>query len=140
MTDTVVDANRRIVREAFEAWQAGTGHPADLFAPEMTWRVEGRSRVAGDYAGRRAFVDAVLAPFARRFEGGVPFRPTAIHAIVADGDTVVVRWDGHGVASDGVAYDNAYAWFLRMRDGQVVHGVAFFDSVAFDELWDRVRP
>jgi len=140
MTDTVVDANRRTVREAFEAWQAGTGHPADLFAPEMTWRVEGRSRAAGDYADRQAFVEAVLVPFARRFEGGEPFRPTAIRSILADGDTVVVRWDGRGVARDGVAYENAYAWFMRMRDGRVVDGVAFFDSVAFDELWDRVRP
>jgi len=64
----------------------------------------------------------------------------AIRAVVADGDTVVVLWDGRGVANDGVAYVNSYAWFFRFEDGRVVDGTAFYHTVAFDELWERVRP
>jgi len=53
---------------------------------------------------------------------------------------VIVLWDGRGSANDGVPYENSYAWFLTLRDGLVVDAVAFFDSIAFDELWSRVEP
>ncbi|MFG1951762.1 hypothetical protein [Micromonospora sp. NPDC048830] len=44
-------------------------------------------------------------------------------------------FDGRGVTVAGTPYENTYAWFLTLRDGKVVDGMAFFDSVAFDELW-----
>src|ERR671924_207952 len=98
---------------------------------------EGRSVVAGDDANRQEFIDRVLAPFGARFAEGERFRPVRIHALCADGDTVIARWDGHGVANDGIPYDNSYAWFMTLRDGLVVDGTAYFDSIAFDELWRR---
>jgi ketosteroid isomerase-like protein len=83
----------------------------------------------------------VLAPFGARFSrSSEPFRPVSIRGLYADGDTVVVLWDGRGVANHGEPYENSYAWFMRMRDGLVVDGTAFFDSIHFDELWTRVRP
>jgi ketosteroid isomerase-like protein len=42
-----------------------------------------------------------------------------------------------GVANDGIAYDNSYAWFVTLRDGLVVDGTAYFDSIAFDDFWRR---
>jgi ketosteroid isomerase-like protein len=131
--------NRQIIRAAFGAWQDGTGAIADVFAPDMVWRIEGRSRAAGEYGSRQEFVDRVLAPFGERFGPEGRFRPTAIRSVVADGDTVVVVWDGRGTAIDGVVYENTYAWIMVMRDGLVVDGTAFFDSIAFDELWTRVE-
>jgi ketosteroid isomerase-like protein len=134
------EANRQTVRAAFEAWQRGEAPITDVFAPEMTWRIEGHSRAAGDYPDTRTFVDRVLAPFGARFSAEQPFRPTSIRGVHADGDTVIVLWDGHGITVDGSAYDNSYAWFMRLRDGKVVDGVAFFDSISFDRLWTTVRP
>jgi uncharacterized protein len=29
---------------------------------------------------------------------------------------------------------------MRMRDGLVVDGTAFYDSVSFNDLWSRVQP
>jgi ketosteroid isomerase-like protein len=136
----VSDDPKQIVTAAFQAWQDGTAPITDLFAPDMRWRIEGRSAAAGEFADRQAFIDEVLAPFAGRFAQGERFVPRTIRSIHADGDTVIVLWDGHGVANDGVAYDNTYAWFMRVRDGLVVEGTAFFDSIAFDELWTRVQP
>jgi uncharacterized protein len=43
----------------------------------------------------------------------------------ADGDTVIVLWDGRGIANDGKPYENSCAWFMKMRDGKVVDGAAF---------------
>jgi ketosteroid isomerase-like protein len=58
----------------------------------------------------------------------------------ADGATVIVVWDGRGIAHDGPPYENSYAWFMEMRDGTVVDATAFFDSIALHELWTRVQP
>ncbi len=54
--------------------------------------------------------------------------------MLADGDTVAVVWDGRGVANDGQPYENSYAWIMRMRDGEVVDGTAFYDSISFNAL------
>jgi uncharacterized protein len=132
------DANRRIATTAFEAWQRGEAPITAIFAPDMTWRIVGRSLASRSYASRQQFVDEVLAPFAARFPADAPFRPVEILGVYADGDTAIVLWEGHGIATDGVAYDNTYAWFMTFRDGLVVDGTAFFDSIAFDELWTRV--
>jgi ketosteroid isomerase-like protein len=140
MTATEIETNRRVVSRAFDAWQAGASPITDLFAEDMVWRIAGRSVASREYASKREFVEDVLVPFGERFEGGERFRPVAIRAVYADGDTVIVLWDGRGVAKDGVPYENTYAWFMRMRDGAVVDGTAFYDSIAFDELWERVRP
>jgi uncharacterized protein len=140
MTTVETDTNREVVRRAFDAWQAGSAPITDLFAGDMVWRIVGRSVASREYASRQEFIDDVLAPFGERFEDGERFRPVSIRGVFADGDTVIVSWDGRGVANDGIAYENTYAWFMRLRDGLVVDGTAFYDSIAFDELWERVRP
>jgi uncharacterized protein len=139
MTDAR-EANRKVIHDAFEAWRDGTSPIADVFAADMTWRIEGHSFASREYRGAQEFVEEVLAPFGARFAEGERFRPVRVRSIHADGDTVIVVWDGHGVANDGRPYDNSYAWLMRMRDGKVVDGTAFYDSISFNELWERVEP
>jgi ketosteroid isomerase-like protein len=136
--DDVTEANRRTIRAAFEAWQSGTAPITDVFAPDMVWRIEGHSVASREYGSRQEFVDEVLAPFGARFADGEPFRPVRIRSVHADGDAVVVVWDGRGVANDGEPYENSYAWVMRLRDGKVVDGTAFYDSISFNALWARV--
>ena len=134
------ESNRDIIRRAFEAWQDGTGAISDVFATDMVWRIEGHSLASKEYTTSQAFVDEVLAPFGARFASGEPFRPSRVRSIHADGDTVIVVWDGRGVANDGQPYENSYAWIMRLRGGKVVDGTAFYDSISFNDLWDRVQP
>ena len=137
---TQTETNREIIRQAFEAWRQGTGPITDVFAPGMVWRIEGHSAAAREYRGTQQFVDEVLAPFGARFAGGEPFRPVTIRGVYADGDTVVVIWDGRGIANDGRPYENSYAWIMKLDNGKVVDGTAFFDSISFNDLWARVQP
>ena len=102
------------------------------------WRIEGHSLASKEYTTSQAFIDEVLAPFGARFAGGEPFRPSRVRSIHADADTVIVVWDGRGVANDGKPYENSYAWIMRMREGAVVDGTAFYDSISFNDLWARV--
>jgi uncharacterized protein len=129
--------NRAAVEASFVAWRDGTGSPFDLLAADAQWTIVGRSDASGTYAGRAAFLDQVIGPFNARMRQGL--RPT-IRSLYADGDTVIVFFDASGIALDGEVYANTYAWFLEMRDGQVVRAHAFFDSVVFNDLWRRVSP
>jgi ketosteroid isomerase-like protein len=47
---------------------------------------------------------------------------------------VIVLWDGAGTTISGTTYENTYAWVLTLDEGLVVDGVAFYDSIAFNEL------
>jgi ketosteroid isomerase-like protein len=134
------DSNRKIIDDAFEAWRNGTGAISDVFASDMVWRIEGHSLASREYRSAQDFIDEVLAPFAARFADGERFRPVHIRSIHADGDAVIVVWDGHGVANDGRPYDNSYAWVMKMRDGKVIDGTAFYDSISFNDLWQRIEP
>ena len=133
-----VRTSREIVTEAFDAWARGEGHVASIFADEMTWEIVGRSRAAGRYGSAEEFTAQVLRPFGARFAPESPFRPVHIRGIHADGDTVVVLWDGEGGTTAGTTYRNTYAWIMTLRDGEVIEGTAFYDSIAFDDLWDGV--
>ena len=53
---------------------------------------------------------------------------------------VIVLWDGSGMTRIGTRYDNTYAWFMTLRDGAVVDGTAFYDSISFNKLWEKVTP
>ncbi len=143
MTETPnspIETNRHVVSQAFAAWRDGNGVITDLFDPAMVWRIEGHSLASKQYGDRQQFIDEVLAPFGARFTASDPFRPTTIRSVLADGDTVVVVWDGQGVATDGQTYQNSYAWIMKLRDGKVVDGTAFYDSISFNDLWTRVQP
>ena len=141
MTDpTETESNRESIRRAFQAWQDGTGAIADIFDPDLVWRIEGHSLASREYTSSQDFIDEVLAPFGARFAAGEPFRPSDVRAIHADDDTVIVVWDGHGVANDGQPYENSYARIMRLRDGKVVDGTAFYDSISFNDLWTRIQP
>lgn len=135
--DEIERRNVDAVMKAFDAWCAGSGSPFELLSPDAPWTIVGRSVAARRYPNRQSFMDEVIKPFnARMRERLVP----QIQDVMADGDQVVVRFDARAVARDGVPYTNTYAWFLKMRDGKVVEATAFFDSIAFDDLWRRVAP
>jgi len=131
------DRNAQIVRQAFAAWAAGTGGPYALLADDAVWTITGKSLASRTYENREAFLSRVIGPFNARMSTGL--KPT-LRNLYQDGDTVIVFFDASGTARDGKPYANTYAWFLDLREGQIVRAFAFFDSIAFDDLWTRVQP
>ena len=125
-----------IVRKAFDDWMSGTGLVTSIFAPNMTWEIVGHSAASASYTTAQEFQDEVLSPFARRFDPDRPFRPVEIRGFYVDGDTVIVFWDGEGVTVVDTTYRNTYVWILTLRDGRVVDGTAFYDSISFNQLWE----
>lgn len=129
------ERNRSLVEASFAAWHAGTGSPYDLLADDVIWTIVGRSDAARTYTSREAFMSEVIRPFNARMRQGL--RPTIRRLYVVD-DAVIIFFDAGGIAKDDQAYSNTYAWFWEMRDGRVVKAHAFFDSIAFNDLWRRV--
>jgi ketosteroid isomerase-like protein len=134
------ETNREIIRRAFDAWRRGVAPITDVFAPEMVWRIEGHSAASKEYGSKQQFIDEVLTPFGDRFTVSEPFRPVTIRGVFADDDTVIVIWDGRGIARNGRPYENSHAWIMKLADGLVIDGTAFYDSISFNDLWDRVQP
>ena len=131
------EKNRRIIQVGFDNWRRGTGSVFDLLASDAKWTIVGLSTASGTYHSRRDLMDQVILPFNSRLS--TPLVPT-VRAIYADGDMVIVLWDGAAIARDGKSYENTYSWYLKMRDGKIISATAFFDSIAFNDLWKRVRP
>ena len=90
--------------------------------------------MSAKYSSAEEFRGKVLQPFVERFSHDDPFRPVTIQCY-GEGDTVIVLWDGAGTTIEGTIYRNTYAWIMTLRDGLIVNGTAFYDSIAFNELW-----
>jgi hypothetical protein len=131
------ERNRVLIQRAFDAWRDGTGGPYDLLADDASWTITGNSAAAKTYPSREAFMSEVIRPFNARMR--TRLIPT-VRRLYAEGDTIIAFFDAEGTARDGQPYRNTYAWFLEMRGGRIVRANAFFDSIAFDTFWQRVKP
>jgi ketosteroid isomerase-like protein len=138
--DTETEANRKPMTETFEAWRDGAEPFPQTWADDIVWRIEGHSVASKEYASKQEYIGEFVKPFGARFRPSDRFRPTHIRAVHADGDTVIVLWDGRGIAIDGKAYENTYAFFMQMRDGKVIDMTALTDSISLNDLMERVRP
>ncbi|WP_157986839.1 nuclear transport factor 2 family protein [Pseudomonas sp. Larv2_ips] len=107
--------NKAVVTTAFIGWMGGHNESLQsLLSDDIEWNISGNSAAAGKTKGKPELMRRVLGPFGARFSGA-------------------------GTTNDGTRYENDYVWLLTMRNGKAVKGTAFFDSVAFNELW-RVKP
>ena len=131
------EANKATIARAFEQWAAGTGGPYALLADDATWTIVGNSPASRQYGSRQEFLDLVIDPFNARMAS--PLVPT-VRALYAEDDWVIALFDASGTARDGKPYNNTYSWYLRLRDGQIVEAIAFFDTIEFTDLWKRITP
>lgn len=132
----LAERNRRFVDAAFARWAAGgSGFFDEVLHPDAVWTIKGSGPSAGVYRGRRDFLERAVRPFAARMKQ--PVRPVR-RTLWAEGDTVIVQWDGEGVAGDGQAYSNSYVWIFRMRGGRADAASAYLDLPAYDEVLRRV--
>jgi len=130
-------ANKAAVDTMLRRWMGGDyGALQPMLADDIEWTITGNSLVAGTTRSREELNRKVLGPFGARFASSQDrFRPRTIHAVYADGDTVVAHFSAAGTTNAGKPYTNSYVWMLTMRDGKAVRVTAFFDSIAFDEFW-----
>lgn len=135
-TETIEQRNKQIVQQYFDNWRNKTGSIFDLLTPDATWTVSGTGAGVGTFR-KQELLDQVVAPTSARLS--IQIVPT-VRGIWADGDMVIVLWDGEATAKDGKPYRNTYSWFFRMKDGKAIEAIAVLDSREFTNLWERVAP
>lgn len=128
--------NKQLVSEAFDRWAAGgSSFFNDMLTPDVVWTIKGSGPSAGVYRGMDQFVDQAVRPFVSRLS--TPVRPVS-KQVWADGNHVIIQWDGAGVARDGQAYSNSYAWIFHMRDGKAYAVTAYLDLAPYDDVLERI--
>lgn len=127
--------NREIVSKAFAVWAAG-GQTFfdDVLAPDVVWTIKGSGPSAGVHRGRQDLIERAVKPLSSQLAS--PIRPT-VRNLWAEGEHVIIHWDGETTTKQGKPYRNSYVWIFRMRDGRAAEVTAFLDLVAYDQV---VRP
>lgn len=134
--DSITEKNRLFITQAFQQWAAGgASFFQDVLAPDVIWTIKGTSPAAGTYRSRDAFLEQAVAPFASRLSS--PVRPS-VKDIWADGNDVIVHWDGTGTAADGAPYRNSYVWIFRMKNQRATEVIAFLDLIPYDDVIKRI--
>ena len=125
--------NKKLIQDVFAAWAGGDGMAFfNTLAEDVQWTVIGTSPVSRTYTSRQAFVDGAAKPLTAKLAG--PIQPTVVN-IIAEGDNVVLQWEGKATTKAGKPYNNSYCWVMRIADGKVREGTAYIDTELVADLW-----
>ena len=130
------EQNKQVVIKFIEAMgRSDAAAAAPCLAPDAFTLAKG----FGKFAGVRHH-DVILATI-DAFKQLVPsgLSPT-IHTVTAEGDRVVVEFEGNATLSNGKSYDNQYCMVFTLRDGKIKQVNEYFCTLLADRcsiLWSR---
>lgn len=134
--EALVAGNKAFVAAAFDRWAAGGSEFFnEVVAPDVVWTIEGSGPYAGTYRGRDDLMERAVRPLTIRLK--TPIRPVS-KRLWADGDYVIINWEGEAIARDEKPYTNSYIWIFRMEGGRATEVTAFLDLSAYEEVLRRV--
>jgi uncharacterized protein len=127
------EANKQVALKFLEAMDNGD---AELMASCITEDAETITKGFAGVSGRRdrATMLATTAAFLEVVPTG--FRPT-VHKVIAEGDTVVLEFEGNAELSNGEPYCNQYVFVFTFRDGKIARLHEYFCTVLADQ---RIMP
>jgi len=132
MNDTTADANRSLIRSAYEAFSRGDIRGAmAAFADDILWHVPGRGPLSRDYRG----VDEVLAFFGQVNALSAGTFRVQINDVLAQGDRVIVLCTESARRGDRTwSSPQVHAWTVKGRKATVFHQFQG-DQQTEDEFW-----
>ncbi len=140
--------NRRIAQRFVSALPATPDSVADIratMAADAIWEFAlagGYSQELNAFTGptrwdREGMIEMQLA-FGSNVAGGYPIE---VLAVTADGDRVVVEAQGRGMsAATSRPYRQRYSFHLRLRNGVVVEGRVYQDTLHLWDVWMHTAP
>jgi ketosteroid isomerase-like protein len=122
------EANKQVALEFLQAMSDGD---AEGMGRCSTADVETFTKGFGQVSGwrNRETMLATAAAFREIVPTG--FRPK-IHKVVAEGDTVVLEFEGNAELSNGAPYCNQYVFIFTFRDGKIRQLNEYFCTVLAD--------
>lgn len=124
------EANKQVALDFLTAMSdADAEGQARCLAPDAVTNTKGFGKVSGTRT--REMMLATTAAFKEIVPTG--FRPK-IHRVIAEGDTVVLEFEGNAVLSNGAPYCNQYVFIFTFRDGKITQLDEYFCTVLADEV------
>ncbi|MEO7885524.1 MAG: nuclear transport factor 2 family protein [Polaromonas sp.] len=125
-TATTTEANRRHMQQIMAELDKGNGKPfVNAMADDFCWTIPGDTPWSRTYSGKEAVVSELLQPLYAQF--ATPYISTT-RSIMADGDKVVVEFQGQVTTKAGKAYNNRYCYVFRMEGGQMKELMEYLDT------------
>ncbi len=124
--------NRVIARRLWNAIAEADVHELrEVIAPKAVWRMYGRNRWTGSYAG----IDAILGFLASVGEQADELQSDLVDIFVSERGAVL-RYKVHALRGDRVL-DIEHLFMVRIDDGRVVEAVfALIDQHRYDRFWE----
>lgn len=129
------DQNKKVVLKFIEAMGQGDSAAAAPCIAEDTFTL---AKGFGKFAGVRTH-DTILATIGA-FKQLMPtgMEPTIV-SITAEGERVVVEFEGNGTLINGESYSNQYCMVFTLRDGRIRQVNEYFCTILADQvLWPLV--
>lgn len=127
------EANKQVALDFLQAMSDGDAEAMGrCTTPDAETFTKGFGKVSG-WRNRETML-ATAAAFREVVPTG--FRPK-IEKVVAEGDTVVLEFEGDAVLSNGQPYCNQYVFLFTFRDGKIHQLNEYFCTVHADE---RILP
>ena len=118
--------NKALMQEIFRRLAEGDGALLfDSMADDFRWIIGGTTSWSRSYDGKQAVLDELIAPLRARMVGRMK---TVAHRFIAADDYVVVEARGHNRTRAGKAYNNAYCYVVRLRDGKLSEMTEYLDT------------
>ncbi len=125
--------NKKLIQDVFAAWAGEDGAAFfNILADDVRWTVIGSCPVSRTYTSKQQFFEGATKPLSAKLAG--PIQPT-VRNVIAEGDHVVLQWEGRATTKAGKPYNNSYCWVMRIENGKVREGTAYIDTELVSELW-----
>ncbi|HEX8055066.1 MAG TPA: nuclear transport factor 2 family protein [Novosphingobium sp.] len=122
------EANKQVALDFLKAMDVGDAALMDrCIGPDAVTITKGFGQVSG-WRNRETML-ATTAAFGDVMPGGFRLK---IGKVVAEGDTVVVEFEGNAVLSNGEPYCNQYVFIFTFEDGKIRQLNEYFCTVLAD--------
>jgi len=129
------EQNKKVVLTFIEAMGNGDSAAAAPCIAEDTFTL---AKGFGKFAGVRTHdtILATIGAFKQLMPSGM--EPTII-SVTAEGERVVVEFEGNGTLINGESYSNQYCMVFMLRDGKIRQVNEYFCTILADQvLWPLV--
>ncbi len=125
------EANKRVALAFLEALNAGDATAAAaVLAPDARTVSKGYSKITGER--NREQMLAAIGMFRTLMPDGLG---PEIHSVTAEGDRVVIEFDGKATLANGAPYHNQYVMLFTLEGGKIRQLHEYFCTRLADEVF-----
>jgi uncharacterized protein len=125
-TASTTDANRQYIRQVMAELDKGNGKPfVEAMADDFSWTIPGDTPWSRTYSGKQVVLNELLRPLYAQF--ATPYI-SITRRVMADGDRVIIEFDGRVTTKAGKAYNNRYCYVCRMEGGKMKDLMEYLDT------------